>query len=251
MSKNYTIVRKRRSFLIAVAVLASVMTVILPSSQSLAIGNQAIINGTNAERRANGLTSLAWNSALTKSAELKAQDMCAVGYWAHTAPSGATGWTFMTQAGYRYRTAGENLAKDFTSDAGVVSGWMASPGHRANILNGEYADIGVAAVTCAFQGAETTIVVAHYGATNAAPKPVATVAPQPVASTQPQPFADQPKAQVAAAKLVASPQPESLALPVEEPPQTAKLATGFGQKLWNLISKSQVTKLFILSARFV
>lgn len=140
------------------------------SSHAFSVSNQAIINITNQQRTANGLTPLAWNAALSNSAFLKAQDMCNKDYWSHTAPDGTTAWTLIEQSGYEYLDAGENLAKNFTDDTATVAGWMASPGHRANILKSDYSDIGVAGSTCNFQGAETQIVVAHYGTTGAVRK---------------------------------------------------------------------------------
>lgn len=151
-----------------------------------AVSNQGIIQLTNAERQAVGLPALAWNGALGTSALLKAQDMCNKDYWSHVAPDGATGWLFMAQAGYPYVAAGENLAKNFTTDSGVVSGWMASPTHRANILSGSYAEIGVASLDCELLGQITTVVVAHYGSRGvvSAPAPAPAPAPKPAPTPQ-------------------------------------------------------------------
>lgn len=251
MQNFYKIVLNSRKYLISAVVTLSGMIIVTSTGQALAISNQAIIVGTNSQRSASGLAPLAWNSALSNSAALKARDMCANGYWAHTAPDGATGWTFMSQAGYRYKTAGENLAKDFLSDAGVVAGWMASPGHRANIVNPNYLDIGVVAVSCSFQGAETTIVVAHYGATQAAPKQATTPKPAPVAS-QPKPqTAVQPKAPVVAAATIPSPE-VPVSNPVALPTQPiTKPELGFGAKLWKLISTPHTTVLLMFTGRLV
>lgn len=151
---------------LSVMIAFSVFSILGAAGRAYALGNQTIAALTNNERTVRGLAVLDWNTALANSAELKAQDMCAKGYWAHTAPDGATGWTFMSQTGYNYIAAGENLAKDFSSDESVIAGWMASPGHQANILNTAYQDIGVGEAACEFQGSKTTIVVAHYGATS-------------------------------------------------------------------------------------
>lgn len=160
------------------------LIVVLPPSHAFAISGQNLIALTNNERAANGLPSLTWNAELSASASAKARHMCANGYWAHTAPDGTTPWTFMNQAHYSYVAAGENLAKDFTDDNTTVAAWMASPGHRANILKTAFSDIGIATITCMFQGSETNLVVAHYGSTGAVSKPAATPKPQPVATVK-------------------------------------------------------------------
>lgn len=141
-----------------------------------------IIALSNQERVNNGLPALHTSAALNQAAAAKAQHMFANNYWAHVAPDGTTPWYFFTQAGYQYVAAGENLAKDFNTSAGVVNGWMGSSGHRANILNTSFVDTGVAAVNGTLLGQETTLVVAMYGATagGASPSPAA---PPPAAPT--------------------------------------------------------------------
>jgi len=66
-------------------------------------------------------------------------------------------------AGYNYDSAGENLAKDFTTDSSTVAAWMASPSHRANILNANYQDVGFAVMDSMLNGHPTTLIVALYG----------------------------------------------------------------------------------------
>ncbi|MDP2650630.1 MAG: CAP domain-containing protein, partial [bacterium] len=66
--------------------------------------------------------------------------------------------------GYDYISVGENLALGpFASDAAVVEAWMGSPGHRANILNSRFTEIGVGAVRCVFEGRSTWLAVQHFG----------------------------------------------------------------------------------------
>lgn len=124
---------------------------------------ESVASLSNQERINNGLPALATNSALSSAAYAKAMDMFADNYWAHNAPDGATPWSFIIAAGYDYNSAGENLAKDFNTSAGVVAGWMASPGHKANILGSTYTDAGYAVVNGVLLGSETTLVVAMYG----------------------------------------------------------------------------------------
>lgn len=145
-----------------------------------------LLNLTNQERVANGLPALRLDARLNQSATLKAQNMFAENYWAHVSPSGIQPWYWFQQAGYTYKYAGENLAKDFDTSAGAVQGWMNSPGHRANILNANYTDVGFAVQNGTLVGGQTTLVVAHYGAVAssstsvAATVPARTPTPQPV-----------------------------------------------------------------------
>ncbi len=122
-----------------------------------------IINLTNQERTKNGSSSLGENSLLNQAAANKAAHMFSNNYWAHYAPDGTSPWYFLNQSGYKYVWAGENLAKDFQTSAGVVQGWMNSPSHRSNLLNKSYKDIGVAVANGTLQGEETTLVVQLFG----------------------------------------------------------------------------------------
>lgn len=99
---------------------------------------------TNQQRAGSGLGALIINSQLTNAAYAKAQDMLADQYWAHFAPDGATPWSFIITSGYDYINAGENLARGFGTSSGVVTAWMNSPEHRANLLNSSYREaIGI------------------------------------------------------------------------------------------------------------
>lgn len=136
---------------------------------------------SNQQRNANGVAALTLNSQLNSAATAKANDMIAKNYWAHNAPDGTTPWAFIGASGYSYTVAGENLAKDFNTSSGVVTGWMNSAGHRANILNGSYYDVGYGVVNGVLLGSETTLVVAMYAAKNA-PAPAPAPAPPPAAA---------------------------------------------------------------------
>lgn len=128
------------------------------------IVTEEIVILTNQERVKNGLTPLKVDPKLTGAASEKAAYMFAKSYWAHTAPDGTTPWFFIQKEKYHYLYAGENLAKDFQNSQSVLEAWMASKiGHRENILNGNYADIGVAVVNGVLDGFETTLVVQMFG----------------------------------------------------------------------------------------
>ncbi|PJC22748.1 hypothetical protein COV28_03000 [candidate division WWE3 bacterium CG10_big_fil_rev_8_21_14_0_10_48_23] len=119
---------------------------------------------TNQKRVGAGTTSLKVDHRLEQAALAKARDMFAKNYWAHYAPDGSTTpWQFILATGYTYKFAGENLARDFDTSASVVEAWMASPSHRANLLNNSYRDIGIVAVNGSILGEETTLVVQMFG----------------------------------------------------------------------------------------
>ncbi|MDQ1424877.1 MAG: hypothetical protein QOD72_2375, partial [Acidimicrobiaceae bacterium] len=107
----------------------------------------AVIGLTNAERAAAGLGALNANSALHAAAQRESNDMAAHTTMSHTGSDGSTVGTRASAAGYSWSTLGENIAVGYTSASGVVTGWMNSAGHRANILNGAFRDIGVAVAT--------------------------------------------------------------------------------------------------------
>jgi hypothetical protein len=122
-----------------------------------------LLSGTNVQRTQNGLGSLSLNSSLSQAAQAKANDMVARNYWSHTTPDGQEPWTFINKTGYAYQAAGENLAYGFSTSGDTITGWMNSPGHRANILNGNYREVGFGIANGAnYQGEEETVVVAMY-----------------------------------------------------------------------------------------
>ncbi len=144
--------------------IAAISSVFIFAPKASALSSQQLIELTNQQRLDAGFEELKNSSTLQKSANLKAAHMCKNHYWSHDAPDGSTPWTFIKIAGYDYVAAGENLAADFNTDAGVIKGWMNSPGHKANLLSSKYDDIGIAISTCNLTGTVTQVVVAHYGA---------------------------------------------------------------------------------------
>lgn len=128
------------------------------------ITTEAVITQTNSMRTGQGIGTLAYSDTLSQAAAAKARDMFANNYWAHTSPTGREPWDFIRGAGYTYRVAGENLARDFDSTQPMVSAWMNSPTHRANILNPRYQEIGIAVVNGSMHGVETTLVVQMFAA---------------------------------------------------------------------------------------
>jgi uncharacterized protein YkwD len=173
---------------------------------------QSLLDDTNAQRANNGEGPLTINADLDQAAQTKANDMAAQDYWSHDTPEGQTPWSFIIAAGYDYQTAGENLAYGFDTSADVLTGWMNSPEHRANILNTTYHDVGFGIVNIAnYQDSgPETLVDAMYGSlageavVAATPKPqvpvttpVAKPAPTPVSqtNTEPAPTSTPPSSQ--------------------------------------------------------
>lgn len=122
-----------------------------------------VVEQTNAQRASQGLTPLTFSPELSQAATAKGNDMFQKQYWAHTSPEGTTPWVFIRGAGYNYQVAGENLARDFEDTSTMVSAWMASPTHKANIMNPRYQEIGIAVIDGTLEGYETTLVVQMFG----------------------------------------------------------------------------------------
>lgn len=147
-----------------------------------------VIDLTNQQRAKNGLGPVVENSQLDAAAVAKAKNMFEENYWAHYSPSGKSPWDFISRAGYKYIYAGENLARNFYSSEDVVSAWMSSPTHRANILNPKYQEIGIAVAEGMLNGTQTVLVVQEFGAQNVVvaearnPSPLPTL--QPAVSSQ-------------------------------------------------------------------
>ncbi|MCB9811915.1 CAP domain-containing protein [Candidatus Nomurabacteria bacterium] len=138
-----------------------------------------IISDTNKERASDDLVPLAHSDVLDTAAQMKANDMATRSYFAHDAPDGTTPWYWFKQAGYSYVHAGENLAVHFTDSSEVVDAWMASPSHRANIMNGDYREIGIGVAKGEFEGFDTIFVVQLFGAPAVAAASVVAQAPAP------------------------------------------------------------------------
>jgi hypothetical protein len=167
------------------------------------ISADEVIRLTNEQRAKNGLSQLSQNSALSQAALAKGADMLSKGYWAHFAPDGTSPWSFFLNFGYKYKYAGENLARDFSDAGSAVNAWMNSPSHRENILNPNYQEIGIGVIDGSLAGVDTTIIVQFFGTqlsgsstvpvvkaretVSTSAKPVATLVPTPKPSLVPTP----------------------------------------------------------------
>lgn len=120
----------------------------IPSvSDSVLSFESEVIRLVNDIRSKNGLKPLATNWELSRVARYKSQDMADKKYFSHTSPTYGSPFDMMRSFGISYRTAGENIAYGQRTPKEVVDAWMNSSGHRANILNASYTQIGVGYVS--------------------------------------------------------------------------------------------------------
>lgn len=142
------------------------------------VSPSSLLADTNSQRATNSESGLTISSELNAAAQAKANDMVQRDYWSHVTPNGVQPWQFITSHGYQYKSAGENLAYGFASSSDVLTAWMNSPEHRANILDAKYQNVGFGIANSPnYQGnGSETIVVAEYGQ----PAAIATTASAPV-----------------------------------------------------------------------
>ncbi|WP_018548743.1 CAP domain-containing protein [Streptomyces sp. LaPpAH-108] len=115
-----------------------------PAPAATASGAVAqVVQLVNAERAKVGCSPLTVNAELTKAAQAHSDDMAAHQNMSHTGSDGSDPGARITAAGYQWNAYGENVAYGYSTPAEVMAGWMASPGHRENILNCSYKEIGV------------------------------------------------------------------------------------------------------------
>ncbi len=151
----------------------AVVVVVFSSSLAFAsdITPENVAYLINSKRTYYGLEPLKVDPNLDTAAEAKSADMISRDYFDHFA-FGLAPWDFMKNAHYNYLYAGENLAMNFQTSEGMVSAWMNSPFHRANILNPDYTDMGIGVVKGAYtengQTGETVMVTNMFGR----PKPI-------------------------------------------------------------------------------
>jgi hypothetical protein len=117
---------------------------------------------------------------------MKAQHMANNEYFAHYSPDGVSPWYWFNEVSYNFVHAGENLAIHFTDSGDVVEAWMESPTHRANIMNGNYAEIGVGTAEGTYEGYPTVYVVQLFG-TPSAPIAQTTAVPEVAGDEAPVP----------------------------------------------------------------
>ncbi len=132
--------------------------------QESLLTQEGVVSHTNAQRAQNGLPALKESLKLDASARAKVLDMFKNQYFAHESPAGLGVGDLVKSAGYDFLIIGENLALgNFANDQALVQAWMDSPGHRANILNANYQEIGVSVQKGVFEGKTTWLSVQHFG----------------------------------------------------------------------------------------
>lgn len=125
-----------------------------------------IIFWTNLERKNNdsNLVNLKENNVLKNIATIRVKDMFANNYFEHNSPAGDNASKEAVKNGYTYITIGENIALgNFDGSKGLITAWMNSPGHKANILNKKYTEIGVYAMQSIYKGQKVWIAAQIFG----------------------------------------------------------------------------------------
>jgi len=115
----------------------------IPNIDDVKALEDEVIKLVNAERAKNGLGALKANWQLSRVARYKSQDMVNKGYFSHTSPTYGSPFNMMESFGLKFSAAGENIAYGQRTPQEVMNAWMNSPGHRSNILNPSYTEIGV------------------------------------------------------------------------------------------------------------
>lgn len=132
-------------------------------SQQSTLTQAGTIKWTNVQRANNGLALLAENVQLNTAVSRKVQDMFSRQYFEHVSPDGKNIGDLVETMGYEYIAVGENLALgNYKNDHELVRAWMDSPGHRANILNSRFREIGVAVGKGLFDGKQTWLAVQAF-----------------------------------------------------------------------------------------
>jgi uncharacterized protein YkwD len=134
------------------------------SDKAGSLSTQGILSETNRFRQSEGLRVLSYNAKLEQAAKAKLDDMFLRKYFAHISETGEGPAELATTADYRYIMVAENLALgNFSDDPELVKAWMDSPGHRANIMNKSYRDIGIAVGRGMYEGKLTWLAVQEFG----------------------------------------------------------------------------------------
>jgi uncharacterized YkwD family protein/spore coat assembly protein SafA len=115
----------------------------IPNIDNVKNVEEQVLNLVNQERQKAGLKPLQMDWELARVARMKSQDMATKNYFSHTSPTYGSPFDMMKQFGISFRTAGENIASGQRTPQEVMTSWMNSQGHRANILKPDYTHLGV------------------------------------------------------------------------------------------------------------
>lgn len=131
-----------------------------PSIIYTSSNDSEILSYTNKERLAHSVSALIEDATLDELASLRADDLFENQYFNHESPSGKSAPELAKKLGYNYLLIGENLALGtFDGEKGIVTAWMASEGHRENILNAQYSTLGVSVKQGIYNDQSATIAV--------------------------------------------------------------------------------------------
>ena len=132
------------------APLAALSTCGLPNFQASLLARINQVRASGADCGSEGVfpaaPQLAWNDRLASAADGHSEDMAAQNYFSHTSADGRTLAARVDASGYAWLALGENIAAGYVGVNAVMDGWIASPGHCANLMNAGFAEVGVACV---------------------------------------------------------------------------------------------------------
>lgn len=141
------------------------------SAAAAAITPESVLEEINRERAGAGLDPLRDDFRLRLAAEDRMRDMVELAYWSHESPDGLSPFAWVRLHGYQHASLGENLASGFETAGVLVESWMESKGHRANILEPQFRDAGIAVLEGATtrRAAGNSVVILFGRETIAAP----------------------------------------------------------------------------------
>lgn len=141
----------------------------------------SFVDRVNAHRTSIGLSPLVWHSEVAAVATAHSQDMEDRDFFSHTNPDGEDPGDRLAEAGISRQAWGENIAWGYSTGAAVLSAWLASSGHRANIENGTFTHHGVGKV-----GTIWTHVFILPRTSSSAGAPATASAPPPIRNPEPE-----------------------------------------------------------------
>jgi uncharacterized YkwD family protein len=112
-------------------------------SSSVSSYEQKVVELVNVERQKAGLSILTLDSAISNIARMKSKDMATNNYFAHQSPTYGSAGDMLTEYGIKWSAWGENIASGQKTPQEVVTAWMNSPGHKANIMSTNFTKLGV------------------------------------------------------------------------------------------------------------
>lgn len=153
------------TLVLLLAVFLQPSTPVVKAGVSSPVNELQLIAKINDLRVDHNLPKLTANHLLSASALEKSNDIIDNDYWAHDSPNGLTFEHLMMRSGYKYSSAGENLAFGYETTDAVLTSWINSPSHLNTLLNPNYRHIGVSAEVGNYQGVEgINVVTAHFAA---------------------------------------------------------------------------------------